>query len=201
MNNNQEEKNILPENFKRGSKSINLIPSLTRAETAVVATKSKLNISAAISLLIFVFFTLLIVGFNIFAKMNLNRTKNILFKAESDLRIKENIINSNDEIVRRVLLFQDVEKKTYSTKSIIVYLQNLSKGFGTLNSFELVGGTDFRLSGTSPNLTDVSKFWYVLGNDKYIKNVNLKNVTKGSNVVLFTFEGVLNITSLIEQNN
>lgn len=199
MNNKEDIKKELPENFKRGAKSINLIPSLTANETLVVKTKSKINLSAAISLLILFVFTLIIVAFNIFAKINLNRTKDLLFQAENNVMASESALSSNDEILRRVLLFKDVEKNTYSTKSIINYMQTISKGFATLDTFELAAGQDFVLEGTSQNLTDISKYWYILGNDQFIKTINLKSVSKGDNTIRFVFEGVLNITELIKQ--
>lgn len=188
-------------NIIRGLKSINLIPPLTAQEVVVVQSKIKLNVGAAISLSILFLITLLIVGFNVFAKLELNSSKDRLYKLENTLNLRENIIASNEEIVRRVDLYRKVEGKTYSTKDLINYFQNLSNGLAKINTYEITDASTFVISGTSSSLLDVAKLWYVLGNDKYIKSVNLENVVKDSTVARFGFKGELDLGQFKEDNN
>ncbi|MCC7290065.1 hypothetical protein IT417_02340 [bacterium] len=192
-NTNVETKKVNAPNLIRGSKSINLIPPLTQEEIVVETSKVKLNVGAAVSLFILISFSLLIVGFNIFAKIDLNRQKDLLFQAENDLSLRENLLTSNDEILRRINLYTKIATSTYSSRDIITYLQSLSSGLASIDSFELTEGSSFDITGSANNLTDVSKLWYVLGNDRFIESVNLKTVVKDIGGARFNFEGKLNV--------
>lgn len=193
MNSNNQEKQNIPENLAKGSKTINLIPTMTKEEVLVVETKSKLNVGAAISLFILILLTLGIVGFNIFSKISLNNKKTLLNNTETELKLRDNLISSNDEILRRISLFKKVEATTYSSKEIIQYFQTISNGVAVIDNYEITNGTMFEISGSSADLKEVSKFWYLLGNDKYIESVNLKTVIKDVGSARFTFEGTLKL--------
>lgn len=193
---NENEKKTKSEkkiNLVRGLKSINLIPPLTEEEAVVEKSKIKLNVGASISLLVLFLVTLSIVGYNIFAKQLLNNRKDVLFALESEVKEKSSILSANDEILRRVSLYQKIQANTYSVKDIVTYIQNLSLGLGNINSIEVVEGKYFEIVGSSSNLTEVSKLWYVLGNDRLIESINLKTVAKDSNSARFTFEGELKL--------
>src|SRR5688572_29208171 len=110
-------------NLIRGLKSINLIPPLTHEETKVIESKGKINVGAAVSLFILFLLTLVIVGFNIFAKLDLNMKKDNLYKLETNLSLRDSLISSNEEILRRVNLYKKIEASTVSTKDIVVYLE------------------------------------------------------------------------------
>jgi hypothetical protein len=178
-------------NLVKGTKSINLIPALTQEQVVVVQTKSQLNLGAAVSLFVLFLLTVVIVGFNILAKLELNKSKTALFKVENTLNQRESLISSNDEILKRVTLYSKIESTSVSTKDLIVYLQSVSSGMGTVSEIAIVDGSSFVITGDSNSLNDLSKLWFILGNDKFVESVNLKDVTKSPNSTRFTFEGKL----------
>jgi hypothetical protein len=200
MNNKDKNTQVKRNNLVRGLKSINLIPPLTEEQVVVEKSKIKLNVGASISLLFFFVFTLGIVGFNIFAKQELNSKKNQLYKIESELNLRDSLLSSNDEILKRINLYQKIEAETYSVKDIVLYLESISKGLGTIDTVEITEGKAFLIAGSGANLTEVSKLWYVFGNDAYIESVNLKTVSKDSTKARFTFEGVFNLESFEKKN-
>lgn len=204
MNNQEKTK---PENeavkINKGF-GINLIPTLTKEEAVVVQTKSQVNIGAAIALFILIFLTLIIVGFNIFAKNGLNKNKEKLFVLENDLELRQDLLLSNSELVRKINLYRTVNKTTYSSKDTIEYFQQVSQPYATLDEYEISGGNNFTFQGKSADLKNISKLWYLLSNDKYIESINLKSVNKGQSESTFTFEGILKIEEFkkdLEENN
>lgn len=203
--NNQEQ--TQPENkaakINKGF-GINLIPTLTKEEEVVVQTKSQVNVGAAIALFILIFLTLIIVGFNIFAKSSLNKNKEKLFQLESDLELRQDLLLSNSELVRKINLYRTVNKTTYSSKDTVEYFQTISQPYATIDEYEITGGNNFTFQGKSADLKDISKLWYLLSNDKYIESINLKSVNKGPSESTFKFEGILKIEEFkkdIEENN
>ncbi len=78
------------------------------------------------------------VGFNIFAKQELNSKKNQLYKIESELNLRDSLLSSNDEILKRINLYQKIEAETYSVKDIVLYLESISKGLGTIDTVEII---------------------------------------------------------------
>lgn len=177
-----------------GGKSLNLIPPKTEHEQKVEVRKTSLNMNAALALLFLFLFSLGIVGFNLFSKLELNRSKEELFALEADVRSKSEVLSSNDEIIRRVKLFRSVEETTYYSKDVILYWEGVTSGLGEISQINLTEGMNFEVIGTSDNLTDVSKLWYALGNDSSIDSINLKSVNKDEDFVRFNFEGRLNFT-------
>jgi hypothetical protein len=190
---NVVEKKKIAENLI-GGKALNLIPPMTEREEKVEVRKSSLNMSAALALLFLFVLSIGIVGFNLFSKLDLNNRKEELFDLESDIRSKSEILSSNDEIIRRVKLFRSVEETTYYSRDVIAYWEETSQGLGTITQITLSEGMNFQVSGTSRNLTDVSKLWYTLGNDSGIDSINLRNVNKTEDFVRFNFEGRLNFS-------
>lgn len=187
------------ENLRLGS-SINLVPRLTEAEIKVESSKIKINTSAAIALFVLFALSLLIVGANIVTKLDLNAKRKQLFNLEGEIRLKENVLSSNDEILRRVTLFEKIEETTYSSKDAVLYWQEISKGLAKITEISLSKGLNFEVTGTATTLTDVSKLWYILGNDEKIVNINLKSVTKSQAKVNFKFEGLLNFDEFVKEN-
>lgn len=181
------------ENLSLGGKSINLAPKLTRAEAKVEGKKIQINTSAAIALLVLVLFSIVVVGVNIFSKLGLNIEKSKQFALEEKIKQRNSLLLSNEEIIRRVNLYKKIETTTFSSKDVVIYWQDISSGLATIDSIELSEGLNFKSTGTAKTLTDVSKLWYLLGNDRRVETVNLKSVAKDSSLARFTFEGKLNL--------
>lgn len=192
MNDKKEKaKQKMAENLIAG-KSINLIPPLTEHEAHIEKRKVSVNTNAAFALLFFFVLSLSIVGFNLFSKLDLNQRKEELYALEQSIRAREEVISSNDEILRRVKLYNSIEQSTYSSKDVINYWQGVSKGIATINQIDLTQGMTFEVTGTAKTLTDVSKLWYLLGNDAKVETLDLRSVAKDKTLVRFEFEGKLN---------
>ncbi len=182
----KEEPNIPPVET-----SINLIPTLTKEEVIVEQKKKKLNVGSIVSLLILVVISIFIVGFNIISKIQVNNEKKVLSAYESKLQNSIQKIISSNEVVDRVLLYKDIEGKTYSPKGAIEYINKIASKSGNAQITKFTFGNDlsFTIEGTASNLENVSKFWYLLGNDPEVKEVNLKSVGNTSNRSTFAFNG------------
>lgn len=171
---------------------INLIPPQTDEELQVEQTKGKLNISAAVGILVIVIVSLAIVGFNILSKLNLNTQKDSLAVLEQKLNGRASVIDSNNEMLARIDLYEEIKESTYSNKDVLEYWNAVVADYGDFSSVELTNSLGFAVKGTGNSLTDVSKLWYLLGNDNRIETVNLKSVSKDESFVSFSFEGRLN---------
>ena len=170
---------------------INLIPTLSKEEVAVVEKKKKLNVGSIVSLLILVVVSILIVGFNIVSKMVLNTEKEKLASYESQLnKITQKIVSSN-EISERIKLYQDILGETYSPKGVVDYINTLAdkSGSSEINKFTLGGDLTFAIEGEANDLEDISKFWYILSSDPKIENVTLQSVGNNVNSMRFSFKG------------
>ncbi len=187
----EKEKKKIAENISTGV-SINLIPPKTEVEVKIETRKVSLNMSAALALLFLFILSISIIGFNLVSKLELNNKKKELQAMEQSIRARGEIISSNDEILRRVKLYNSIEQTTYSTKEVIEYWESVSSGLGTISEVNLTQGMNFEVSGVSSSLKDVSKLWYLLGNDAKIESLDLKNVVKDGTSVRFNFEGRLN---------
>lgn len=170
---------------------INLIPTLTNEEVVIEEKKKKLNVSSIVSLLILVVVSILIVGFNIISKLQVNNEKKVLSTYENSLQNSTQKIISSNEITDRVLLYKDIEGQTYSPKKVVEYLNAIAAKSGNANitKFNLGNDLSFTIEGSASDLENVSKFWYLLSNDPEILEINLKSVSNGSNKAAFSFEG------------
>lgn len=174
-----------------GGKAINLIPPKTDAEVKVETRKVSLNMNAALALLFLFLLSVGIVGFNLVSKLDLNRRTEELQAVEQEIRARGDIITSNDEILRRVKLYTSIEQTTYSSDDVLRYWESVSEGLGVITEINLSQGMNFEVAGTSKTLEDVSKLWYLLGNDEKIETLDLRNVAKDDTFVRFNFEGKL----------
>lgn len=194
----KEKKKNLPHNFTRSEGGINLIPPLTESEKKTETSKFKLNLSAAYTLLFLVVLSILVLGFNGISRMALNSRKEALFDLERKSNLRSDLLSYNDEIVRRVNLYKTIEGSTFSSKEIVEYWQSIAQGFAQINNVELTKSLGFTVSGTATSLTNVSRLWFLLANDSWVANVNLKTVVKDGTSARFTFEGELNLDEFLE---
>ncbi len=194
MNNNKE---IKVENKKNKlsnlvlGKGINLIPPKTDVEIVTEEVKGKVNLSAAISILILVVGTLLIVGYNAFSKINLSNNKKELQTLEMSIENKKDIMISNEELIRKAVLYKDVEESTVSYKQIIDFWESVTGNLAQMDSIDISSSLKFKITGTSGSLDSTSKLWYILANDTRIQNIVLKSISKDTTGVRFSFEGDL----------
>src|SRR5690606_5622931 len=120
----KKKKNI---NLSRGDGGINLIPPLTESEVRTENRKFTINLSAAYTLLFLVVLSILVVGFNAYQRLSLNAEKEKLFEVERQVNLRTDLMGYNDEIVRRIKLYQSIEETSYSTKEVVDYWERISE--------------------------------------------------------------------------
>jgi len=186
------------ENLVRGT-GINLIPKKTEEEVVIETRKTSINLNSAFILMFLVIFSILVVGFNVVSKIQLNGAKAELNTLEKNLSGRSDLLNSNDEIVRRVKLYEDIKEATYSTEQIIEYWNEVSKGLAVIESIKLAQGLNFIVTGESDSLSSASKLWYLLATDDRVLVVNLKNIAKDGGKARFTYEGQLDFLKFAQE--
>jgi hypothetical protein len=205
----QEEKKVVPDPKKEseintivGSESgINLIPVLSEQEIKKEDKKKKLNMSAIVSLIILFVISILIVGFNVVFKIQLNVEKEKLVKREQAMSVFSQKILNNNEIMSRIYLYNDIEKGRYSAKDVMEHINNIAiKADCNLLSFSFSGINGMELNGKAQGLEEVAKFWYLLGNDTNIEKISLKSIGKGVQDVSFSFYGSFVLNNFVESS-
>lgn len=178
---------------------INLIPNLSKEEIVKESKKKTLNMGAVISLMALVVISILVVGFNIISKIQLNSEKKKLYNYEQRLNALSNKITSNNEIRERVFLYKNIQKDVFSSRSVIEYINGIASKSGNikLKTFDFGGQLSFDIEGEAYSYEDVSKFWYLLLNDRKIESISLKSVGKTDKGVRFNFQGKLVFSNFV----
>jgi hypothetical protein len=115
----EETKVEIPLNAIRTGSGINLVPLPTTQEVQLEERKGKFNVGSAVTVLILVIFSLAIVGYNAYARITLSSKNSELSKVEKEVQTFSYAIKSNNEILDRYALYQNVEDKTFSLKKFL----------------------------------------------------------------------------------
>jgi hypothetical protein len=195
-----QKESIAPNTVVEGS-GINLIPSMSEEEIKTSERKKKINVTSLVSVSLLLSISILVVGFNIVSKIQLDAQKKKLTDQERTIQGYSELISGNTEILERVFLYQDVQEGRFSPKRVIDHFRNqISKtGGSTLDSFLFPGTKGFEFSGKSQSLEDVAKLWYLMVNDEKIEEVELRTLSKGSEGANFSFRGTLVIEEFMPQ--
>jgi hypothetical protein len=170
---------------------INLIPPVTEGEIILEDKKSSFNLSGAIAILIFVVISGLIFGYNALTKLELNNAKTSLKASVDGVTVYSDIVSMNEEMIKRISIFDQVQKNTISYKGVFDYWKTVAQNSNSINSIKLSSDLGFSVSGNANSLTDVSKMWHLLSTDSRVLTINLKSVGAGSSNVSYEFEGKL----------
>ena len=110
--------------------SINLIPVMSGEDIKEEKRKVRMNKASLISLLFLLGVSIIVIGFSIITRVQLNYQKEKLFKYEEELSSFNQIIIDNDQILERVALYDDVQKDRYSiTKVVKMCIRDSDKPF------------------------------------------------------------------------
>lgn len=190
-----KEKEILKEEEEPSAlrEGINLIPELSKEEVKHEERKAVLNMGSALSLFALVLITIFIISFNIFSRIEMNNKQKELTAYETTLKRKSQTIIDNNDIVDRIFLYRDIEEQTFSPKMAIEYIEGIAEKSGgiSIDSYDIGDSLAFEFSGSSQDLENVSKFWYLLCNDNSIETVNLDSINKTTSGATFSFSGKL----------
>jgi len=170
--------------------AINLIPIMTESEIVAQKKKVKLNVAAILSVIVFLLVTISVVGYSIISKNQLNNAKDKLSKTEQEVKGLTTKILSNNEILKRIYLYNDISSNQYSSRKIFDYFSKIAS-FNNgiqLDSFVFQSDTSLSFEGTAPSLDITARFWHLLGEDEKIASVLLKSMSKRNQDVQFTFD-------------
>ncbi len=189
-----EKVSIAPKTVVEGA-GINLIPSMTEDEIEKEEKKKKVSLSSLISLSLLFSISILVIGFNIISKIQLNTQKEKISEKERVIKEYSQLISGNTEILERIFLYKDIQDGRFSSKLVIDYIQGLlSKSGGSdIRDFSFSGNKSFEFSGNSQGLEDVAKLWYLLSHDSKIEGVELRSFSKTNDGATYSFSGDLKV--------
>lgn len=185
-------KSVAPSTVVGGS-GINLIPTMSEEEVVVAERKKKVNVSSLVSLSLLFSISILVIGFNIVSRVQLNAQREKLNEQERRIQGYSQIISGNTEILERVFLYNDIQEENYSRKSVVEYLETVASkaGSNVLNDFTFPSGESFEFSGEGQSYEDVAKLWYLLTNDVKTEDIELKSFSRSQQTARFTFRGTV----------
>lgn len=172
---------------------INLVPVMTKTEVVVEKKKNRVNISAVVSIVVFLLITIFVVAFSAFSKTQLNKEKQNLFALENEVKGQSSVLLDNQEILKRVYLYRDVSSSQFSARKIFDYFSGIASRQGSVVFREFIFGseTEHTFEGSADSLDTASKLWYLLQSDEKVESVNMDNLSKSQAGVNFSFKVVL----------
>ena len=161
---------------------INLVPIMTKSEVVKEERKSKMNITAILSIVVFLAITFVVVAFSTLTKLQVENEKKKLKQYEENASVLSEKIISNDEVLKRIFLYRDISSSQYSAKDIFDYFSEIAiKNRGTvLSNFIFTSNTSVSFEGECSSLECVAKFWHLLASDRKVESVTLDSVSKKS---------------------
>ncbi|HOR52724.1 MAG TPA: hypothetical protein PLE51_03615 [Candidatus Pacearchaeota archaeon] len=181
----KEEETFIADN----DEAINLVPIMSKSEVVVEKKKVKLNVSAILSIIAFLIISIIIIIFSTISKLQVEKAKSELTKQEQEVKGLSSKILSNDEILSRIYLYQNISSNQYSPKKIFEYFTKIASFDSNiqLNLFTFKSDTALNFEGEGDSLDTVARFWYLLSEDEKIKKVVLDSLSKSDQTVRFSF--------------
>lgn len=180
---------------------INLIPTMTEVEIKAEDKKKRVNLGSLISLSLLFSVTILVTGFNIVSRMQLDSQKERLKEVEKRVMEYSYVTSGNTEILERIFLFKDVQEGRISTRILIEELRGVANtsGNNVIDSFAFPGGENFEISGKAASLEDVAKFWYLMDNHQKFSDVQLRSFSGTGDRASYSFIGKLNLEEFVQE--
>jgi hypothetical protein len=180
---------------------INLIPTMTDVEIKTEDKKKRVNLGSLISLSLLFSVTILVTGFNIISRMQLDSQKRKLQEVEKRVMEYSYITSGNTEILERIFLFKDIQEGRISTRVFIEELRSVANtsGNNVINTFAFPGGEAFEISGNASSLEDIAKFWYLMDNHEKFEDVQLRSFSGTGDKASYSFTGRLNLEEFAQE--
>ena len=196
----EEKKSIAPSTIVEES-GINLIPTMTEVEISTEKNKKRVNFGSLISLSLLFSVTILVKGFNIISRIQLDSQRKKIQEVEKRVLEFSYVSSGNTEILERIFLFKDIQEGRISTRLLIEELRAVANTSGNniINTFAFPGGTSFEIGGKSSSLEDIAKFWYLLDNEEKFENVQLRSFSGTGDRASYSFTGRLNTEEFTQQ--
>ena len=170
--------------------SINLVPILSKSEIVQEKKKVKLNIGSILSIIIFLTITIVIVLFSTISKIQVQNAQEELNKQEAEVKQFSSVILSNEEILKRIYLYQDISSNQYSARKIFEYFTKIASNLDgvELDKFNFQSVKSVSFEGRCPSFEHLAKFWYLLSEDDVVDTVSLEQFNKAGSVIRFVFK-------------
>ncbi|KUK67168.1 MAG: transmembrane(s)protein [candidate division WS6 bacterium 36_33] len=180
---------------------VNLIPTMTEVEIKTEEKKKRVNLGSLISLSLLFSVTILVTGFNIISRMQLDSQKRKLQEVEKRVMEYSYVTSGNTEILERIFLFKDIQEGRISTRIFIEELRSVANtsGNNVINTFAFPGGEGFEISGNASSLEDIAKFWYLMDNHEKFKDVQLRSFSGTGDKASYSFTGRLNLEEFAQE--
>jgi len=168
---------------------INLVPIMTKKEVVEERKKIKVNLTAVITIVLFLLITIGVVVFSTITKIQLNNKREELFELENEIKSQSSKILDNQELLKRIYLYRDISSSQFSTRQIFDYFTEITgkQGEVAISSFDFGLGTQHSFEGSADSLDTASKFWYLLQNDEKIESVRMNDFSKSQDRVKLSF--------------
>jgi len=196
----EQKKSVAPATIVEET-GINLIPTMSEVEIATEDRKKRVNLGSLISLSLLFSVTILVTGFNIISRMQLDSQKKRLQEVEKRVMENSYITLGNTEILERIFLFKDIQEGRISTRILIEELRSVANtsGNNVINTFAFPGGEAFEISGDASSLEDVAKFWYLMDNHEKFEDVKLRSFSGTGDKASYSFTGRLNLDEFTKE--
>ncbi len=196
----EQKKSVAPSTIVEET-GINLIPTMSEVEIATEDRKKRVNLGSLISLSLLFSVTILVTGFNIISRMQLDSQKKRLQEVEKRVMENSYITLGNTEILERIFLFKDIQEGRISTRILIEELRSVANtsGNNVINTFAFPGGEAFEISGDASSLEDVAKFWYLMDNHEKFEDVKLRSFSGTGDKASYSFTGRLNLDEFTKE--
>jgi len=170
--------------------SINLVPILSKSEIVQEKKKVKLNIGSILSIIIFLTITIVIVLFSTISKIQVQNAQEELNNQEEEVKQFSSVILSNEEILKRIYLYQDISSNQYSARKIFEYFTKIASNLDgvELDKFNFQSVKSVSFEGRCPSFEHLAKFWYLLSEDDVVDRVSLEQFNKAGSVIRFVFK-------------
>lgn len=196
---NVKEKKL--ENIAFG-KGINLVVTKTTEEIQVEVKKTNVNLSGLLTILIFIFVTILIFGVNIIFKLSYNHQVEVNESLKTQIANKQFIAEANAQMVDRLFFMQQLDEKNFSPKEVFTFFQDKFASYGEVSMIEVTNDLRFSLTGTADSYASASDLWHQLSTSSSINTLEISNVSKSNDgIINVNFEGILkydNFLKLVE---
>lgn len=196
----EQKKSVAPSTIVEET-GINLIPTMSEVEIKTEEKKKRVNLGSLISLSLLFSITILVTGFNIISRMQLDSQKRKLQEVEKRITEYSYVISGNTEILERIFLFKDIQEGRISTRILIEELRGVANtsGNNVINTFAFPGGEAFEISGKASSLEDVAKFWYLMDNHQKFNDVQLRSFSGTGDSASYSFTGRLNLEEFVQE--
>jgi len=183
------------------SEGINLIPTQTEEEIVSEKRKTGINYVSLVIVITIAVLSILIVGFNFVNRSILKNNQAQLTELESQVKKNSKIVTSNDAIIEKFDLYNDVQEGIFSPKEVLLYWQTLSEEFGVIDKIELTGGLNFTFIGKTDDLAETAKLWHLLSVDERVESIVLESVSTTSEGVSYSFSGKLDFDYFLDNSH